>query len=571
MCLGVLLMSLTFANFRQIIPAQILMRGREYVQQGNVLDLSFDEEEIVWEAQVEGTEVYDVRIEQAASGSLTTSCSCPYEYGEHCKHVAAVLYAIEKAFPEQLAAPPRRKAGKRQTRHDKLRQQLEKASREQLVKIVLELAEQNREVLNQLLIRLDSGATKPMDYRRVVKDALRAGKGDYGYLDYTGSNRAGRKIGELLTQAGRWLEAGEIAKAVGVYQAVIDETVPAISHADDSSGALGGCISIAVEGLGESMELQDEAGREALFAYCLERARRKDFEGWDWGWDLLNIAEALVENPARRALFVSALEDIEAEINKKRDSMFFNRFSLEKAALFKLSLIERFDGKAAGLEFLRAHAHLDKLRMLLIARCMDEGASDEAMRLIEEGIKASEQSRLRGLTHQYQALRVKLLRSGGDKTSLIQAARALWLNAGAEDQFALLKEVVPAADWPAFVEGLVKDLRGNPTLLAWLYAQQGRWADLMALVQAGPQGLWLLENYREALEEHYPETIGGLYEKAVEVIMQSATGRDDYQRCVVYLRRMKALDLVEQAEAIVQRLKERYPRRRAMFDELSRL
>ena len=190
-------MNLTFANFKQNIPAQILTRGRNYWRQGQILDLSFDEEEMLWEAQVEGSELYDVRVEQTENGSLTCSCTCPYDMGDHCKHIAAVLYAIEDGFPEQLATKPRKKSAKRQTRHDKLRQRLEKTSREQLVAILLDLAQEDRELLNQLFIRLDTGAVKPTDYRRVVKDALRAGKGDYGFLDYTGARRAGRKIVEL--------------------------------------------------------------------------------------------------------------------------------------------------------------------------------------------------------------------------------------------------------------------------------------------------------------------------------------------------------------------------------------
>lgn len=423
-------MSLTFSNFKQIIPSQILTRGRDYLRRGQILDLSFDEEDLSWEARVEGTELYEVRIEQESDGSLTCSCTCPYEMGEHCKHIAAVLYAIEDAFPEQLGTKPRKKAGKRQTRHDKLRQHLEKVSQEQLVAILLELTQSDRELLNQLLIRLDSGDTKPMDYRRVVKDALRAGRGEYGFLDYAGSNRAGRKLGELLDQAKRWQQAGQTDKAVGVYQAVIDETVPVIAHADDSNGALGDCINMAVEGLTETAAMQGGTGREALFTYCLDRAQRKEFRGWDWGWDLLNIAEELVNTPSRRALFTSALEGIEAEIQKPSDSSFISSYGLEQVALLKLKLIDRFDGKKAAHEFLQAHVHLDRLRMELIERSINEGALDEAMREIQAGIASSSQRRLPGLTNQYRALQVKLLQQKGDKTGVIEGARALWLSQG---------------------------------------------------------------------------------------------------------------------------------------------
>lgn len=50
-------MSLTFANFKQVIPANILKRGHDYMGPEHILDLSFDEDERVWEARVRGTEL----------------------------------------------------------------------------------------------------------------------------------------------------------------------------------------------------------------------------------------------------------------------------------------------------------------------------------------------------------------------------------------------------------------------------------------------------------------------------------------------------------------------------------
>ena len=564
-------MSLTFANFKQVIPSQILSRGREYLRRGQILDLTFDEEELVWEAQVEGTELYDVRIEMKSSGSLDCSCTCPYEYGEHCKHIAAVLYAIEETFPDQLGAKPRKKNGRRQTRHDKLRQRLEQASREQLVAILLDLTARDRELLNQLLIRLDAGDAKPMDYRRVVKDALRAGRGEYGYLDYTGSQRAARKIDELLDQVERWLDSDELNKAISTCQAIIDEVAPALANADDSSGSLGGCISTAVMKLADAVELADAAAREALFAYCLERGRHKAFYEWDWGWELLDIAASMVKTPDQRARFVAALDDIQAEVLASPRGEFFGHYKLERVALHKLAMVEKFDGPAAARAFLNANLHLDQLRMLAIRRCIDEGAFDEALRLIDAGIQTSLENRLPGLANQYRELQVKLLQQHGDKTALIATARTLWLDRCDDDSFAMLKRTVPVTEWPAFVQGLIQQVQRRPQQLAWLYAQEGRWSDLLALTKSGPFSVELIETYREPLETRFPTEMAAMYEKIVDAILQRASGRSQYQRAVVYLRRIQELGQAARVEAIVSRLKAQYPARRALLDELSRL
>lgn len=564
-------MNLTFENFKQSIPSHILTRGRNYFRQGHILDLTFDKYDMLWEAQIEGTELYDVRIEQTTNGDLICSCTCPYDMGKYCKHVAAILYAIEDTFPEQLNTKPKRRSSKRQNRHDKLRQQLEKISREHLITVLLDLTRQDRELLNQLLIRFDTGNAKPMDYRRVVKDALRVGRGEYGYLDYSGSNRAGRKIEQLLDQAQQWIAANDVKKAVGLYQSIIDEVVSVIPQADDSNGALGDCISLAIEGLNEAADLLDKDGQESLFTFYLERARQQKFRSWDWGWELLSIASEMVHDSVQRTQFESILKDIEEEVQKSSGSEFYSQYELEQVALFRLSLIERFDDSISTWEFLKSHVHLDRLRIILIKRSISEGKLDEATRLIQSGIISSEERRLPGLTNQYRTLQLTLLQAHGNKSALLDATRALWLDRGDEETFTMLKQVVPDTEWPGFVDNLIKDIQHIPVQVAWLYAHENRWKELMTLVESNLRSEWLIEAYRDPLESHFPSRVANIYEKTVELIVAHASGRKQYKQAIIYLHRIKELGQSGRVEGIVSRLRSQYSRRTALLDELSRL
>ena len=92
-------MTLTLKTFKKVIPSGILTRGRDYYTTDRVVDLSLDGDD-EWTADVQGTYLYKVRILQEPGGALACECDCPYNAGEHCKHIAAVLYAIEEAFPE---------------------------------------------------------------------------------------------------------------------------------------------------------------------------------------------------------------------------------------------------------------------------------------------------------------------------------------------------------------------------------------------------------------------------------------------------------------------------------------
>ena len=208
-------MALTLKNFKRTIPSTILTRGRDYFQSGRVVDLSLDGDDR-WEVEVQGSEPYHITIAQQPDGSLVCECTCPYEFGEHCKHIAAALYAIEEGFPEYFERAGRKPARKRTSRMDRLREALQAAPPERLVATLLALAEGDREMQSQLLLLLGA-ADRPADIRALVKAAIRPPRGSHGFLDYWDADNAGRKVGEIVDRADRLRDA-QPADALAIYQ-----------------------------------------------------------------------------------------------------------------------------------------------------------------------------------------------------------------------------------------------------------------------------------------------------------------------------------------------------------------
>lgn len=526
---------------------------------------------MLWEAQVIGTTQYDVSVLQAPNGSLACSCDCPYAEEDYCKHVAAVLYAIEDGYPEYIGGGAKKPAAKKRlTKHDKLRQLLEKTPHPKLVTVLLDIAQQNREVLNMLLVRLDTGAAKPTDYKRLVKDAIRS-ETDHGYLDYGASNRAAKKVNNLLALTDQWLESGELEKALQLYQAVIDETNPAIQYADDSNGMLAGCIVDAVSNLVMLAEEPNEGLQAMIFEYCLARGSDKDFRDWDWGWELLGLATKLVKTPERRAPIDAALEAIKADLmGRAAKSSYTSTYYLERVAFLQLELIERFDGPEAAHTFLKAHSHLSSIRMELIEQYIAQSAFQDAMQHIQTGIETSQQNHFPGLTTQYRALEVKLLQKTGDKPSLIQATYALWKISGDPAHYTRLKETVDPEAWPTWVERLIQENSNNPRTLAWLYAENKRYQELLTLVKQRVN--WsLLEEHRQVLELHFPNEIAALYSEILDRLLRNADNRQQYKQAMLYLWRIRQLGLEDKFLGIRARLQQEYAKRPALLDELSKI
>lgn len=88
-------MQLRLDNIEQAVEPVIVQRGRKYFRSGCVTECTDTEGDV--EAVVEGTERYKVSMQLDADGAvLSHSCTCPYDWGDVCKHEVAVLLYLRE-------------------------------------------------------------------------------------------------------------------------------------------------------------------------------------------------------------------------------------------------------------------------------------------------------------------------------------------------------------------------------------------------------------------------------------------------------------------------------------------
>ena len=81
-------------NFENNIEKKILARGYDYYENNYVTSVE-ETEENVFEAEVEGTELYTVEVElDDQANIIDTQCDCPYDMGDYCKHQVATFLAV---------------------------------------------------------------------------------------------------------------------------------------------------------------------------------------------------------------------------------------------------------------------------------------------------------------------------------------------------------------------------------------------------------------------------------------------------------------------------------------------
>lgn len=93
-------------DWKEEFTELILARGEKYYKEGRVIHIKQEGNTVL--AQVDGSETYNVEIDLPGAYPDYLECDCPYaETGEKCKHMAAVLFAIDAAdfiFTDKMPA-----------------------------------------------------------------------------------------------------------------------------------------------------------------------------------------------------------------------------------------------------------------------------------------------------------------------------------------------------------------------------------------------------------------------------------------------------------------------------------
>jgi uncharacterized Zn finger protein len=555
--------TLTLANFEESIDPTILQRGRSYYANGRVIGLS-EIDTGSWQATVEGAYMYQVNVSIAPDGALDWSCDCPYDWGPVCKHVTAVLYGLEEAPILNDVTDPSAPGRPRKSQADRVRDALDALSDDQIHDLLLELVLKDRELTNLVLARYGSAEQGQEAYHQLVRDSLRVGQGRHDFLDYRGAIKAADGVYIVLGRAETYARQGQPAQAIVIYQAVIEEVVPAVAQADDSAGALSGCVSTALYGLQDLVGQLAPAARAELFDYCLSEAPKERYAGWDWRWDLVSIAVEMATTDQQRTALFAALDQIAVG---RGDSGWLADYDQERAAEIKLSFIQRHEGDEAALAFLEEHIHHERLRMALARMHLQRGDLAMARQVCQEWLDHPDPGRP-GLRKDFLAILLDIAEVSGDRSEQIRLADTLFLETDRFEYYELLKELIGPVRWVAYRPDFLGRASANRWVdMAELYLAEEMWDELLAYVQDRP---YAAPRYHEQLGQRFPEELSTIYERLALDALASRVNRSGYQEACGYLRRMQALGQGERVAELVAQWREQYKRRSALMDELNK-
>ncbi|MAF10490.1 hypothetical protein CMK11_08560 [Candidatus Poribacteria bacterium] len=578
-------MDLTLDDFESSVDAKIVSRGLRYWEDEHV-DTPEEREDGEWVAVVYGTDPYEVHITLERGRATRYRCTCPYDLGPVCKHVVATLYALRQHLPEhapqaaegldgdESIAPQGARKGRRKqkTVAERIDEALATISPETAQDLLRRVALDYPEV--RVLVFAEStsadGTSTKADYKRIIRESVRAARARGGFIDYRSSSQASRGALEVLDQAESLLANGRLERALLAYQAIVEQLAPVLEQADDSDGDIGGCIESALEGLQQCAQQADDAQlRKTLHAYCLRESQKDKYSGWGWEWEFLGVAGLVATSAAEvEELFLAVDEHIQAVGGRPAVSY----YDEERAAEIKLGVLRRQGDAAAVEEFVVEHLHLPAVREQEIERAYDDGRLDDVTRLAHEGISQSEEQRLPGLHREWREWLLRVAVDNSDTNGIREHARELFLIEGRFAHYETLKETYSASEWPTQVDELLSGVWGQRRWYAGgiaseILIREERWEKLLDLASQQPS-FESLDAHRKHLEPRFPEQMVNLYSHVSRAMLAETTGRATYQRACQLLRRIRSLGDEARVEELIEEFQEQYKRRRALLEEL---
>ena len=566
-------MQIPLNQFEQYIDETILKRGLQYFKKGHV----HEPEEIspgVYEAIVEGTEDYNVRL-TIKNGIITEHvCDCPYDFGPVCKHVAAVIFYLvqdelelnnktKKAKTKQTSKPAKQKTVAEQV--DEL---LEKATHDELKQFVREQASQNASFRNLFLssfVQHNSNESKEL-YVKQVKAILKAASERDGFIDWSASRLVGKAVDNLLESVRKQIDNCNYRSAVFICTAVMEQMTEALQYADDSNGEIGGRVEVAYEMLYNiALEQSSEEIRKLIIEYCFTSLEKQIYSGWDWHTDILRLV----------ALLLKTEEETE-RIFKQIDKTQRSDYEREEAQSIKYDILLKTKGENAAEKYLEQNITNSKLRRKAIQKALEERNFEKATSLAEDGVSYDLKDRP-GLAKEWYDWLLKIAQAQNDSEKIIEYARLLFIDnfRKEQDYYSIMKQQVKPEEWNAFVEAIIQDIMTKKRwpdtgLVASIFIKEEWWDRLLELVKKSPS-LNIIDRYEKYLSKNYSKDLIELYANGILNYMKNSMGRDHYQNACRYIRKMIKMGGRDKANEIISYLRTEYPKRRALIEELNRI
>jgi len=533
------------------VPPKILQRAQEILAEGGAVgDVHQTPHSLT--ATVYGSYPYDVAIDLDAGEPCEWRCSCPYEYGEVCKHVAALwLGAQQGAFAKQLNATT--------SEQSTLKLALKATRKRDLVAGLLQLTHRDAELRTALLAQF--GEDDEPDAENLVEKLNKAlTRFEHKESDPFGYMHA-HALATVFTPYFREIEdyvRTEQHQACWVLaKAVAEETLARFNYIDDSSGALGGVHARATKALlalGEA-PLEEELRFECL-DYCIYHVKQRTHADWDYHVDLMHLGCTLVSDDDELADMLQAMEGAQGY------------YEAEQAAVYSIKMFQRLGDVAAAEDLIANSLQHAQVRRLAIKAAFAKTDYEAVERLARGGL---EQRDAPGYFGDWNHWLFRVATARGRVEDQVALLCEAYINdqRNFEDPLAKIRALVTPERWQLLVDELAAALtsqsrRGDRGRLYELLVVAERFEALTSRILKQPT-LQKLAYGAEHLPQSYHRQLALAHLPLIDELLKRGADPHLYAYIVDALARVVQLGARKEARGMVDHIRSRYKRRKLLL------
>ena len=582
-------MNITLDNFEHHVPFKIWQRGMDYYDEGGVVDL----EEVTpgeWEATVEGSMDYRVELSLNGREVESWSCDCPYDYGDICKHVVAVVLAVRDKLEKQgksAFSVKKKKVAvvtKAQPQEVSLEELMKRAKPDDYQSFVQEKIRLNQELKDELIayLKLRYAITSERDYGKEVENIFKTSTksiggrrrryDDYEIMDW---NKAFAKMHRLFEEVTVLMKSGSATPAIdasvkffqmlGVYyddSLMYDENTDVYDVCELAGDLLLEASHHASVSADRKLQLLEELRK--LTPYEVYR----DYEYFDMK-DLMMQVNVNVQSPD------DALKLLDEILDERASS-----YDLYKYVNEKIAILQRMNREDELREVVSTYLYLPEIREREVDRLIDVKQYKEALRMLDQGIRVAKEEDHVGTELSWIQKKIGIYEKMDDKSSLLACNRLMFVrDGGSLEYYYKLKRLVDASEWRLFLNKLIEDTKasspyGIDQILPDIYVEENDFEQLYTFIYNANRfnRLDLIKKYGLKLPSSYAPSLLATFSIDIRDYAERNIGRNHYVRIAEMLHFMKRFKGGKNIVGdLVKEFRERYKRRPAMMDELRRL
>ncbi|TVP87722.1 MAG: hypothetical protein EA344_01500, partial [Alkalicoccus sp.] len=371
---------------------------------------------------------------------------------------------------------------------------------------------------------------------------------------------------KVVEQIKRHLEKGQGLYAARLAVLLIGEVVDSLQFMDDSSGHAGEILFYSMDTLLEVSKKIEEEDAGQLFKEILKEADHPRYEGWSD--PLYTFWEAAARLTIHKPELRPELEDYLHKARLTLSENLSQDFNVKKLLETESLLIELHDGNETALAFKMKYLEENSTFLYEIVEEMIEKEDwKRALNLVEKSMKNTSYP---GIIHQLKKYKTKIYRGLGEtekeKQLLIELLKkeSMFYDETFHTQ---LKELYSPGAWPEARDALLKEVTPCDAVYLTVCEEEQLLDRLLACCF---EQRHLIEIYYPILQKAYPEKAREAYKEYIMNIAVNATNRKKYKKIGYKLRDFAGAGGREESLELIRVLKEQYPKRTAMLEELDK-